>query len=138
MLTQGLTGVRDETDILSESSHEINPKWKPKSRITKITIRIQCDQVEISFQVKSVQSSIPRGVHPVIAAFATYGRPEKAMLAASVKAHAETHAECDEKKAKLAASFKAHAETQWTCDEERRKHMASVQAHAETHAEYHE
>ena len=40
------------------------------------------------------------------------------MITASVKAHAETHAECDEEKAKLAASVKAHAETHAACDEE--------------------
>ena len=50
----------------------------------------------------------------------------------SVKAHAETHAECDEETRKLAASVKAHAETKVECDEETRKLVASVKAHAET------
>jgi CheY-like chemotaxis protein len=59
----------------------------------------------------------------------------KAMLAASVKALAETHTECEEEKANLAASFKAHAETQVVYDEEKAKLVASVKAHALTQAE---
>jgi hypothetical protein len=60
---------------------------------------------------------------------------ETRKLVASVKAHAETHAECDEETRKLVASVKAHAETQVECDEEKAKHVASVKAHALTQAE---
>ena len=86
--------------LIIESPHE---KFTRNGKQSPVTTR---NALEISFQEEPIHSKKEESIH------APYGRPKKAMITASVQAHAETHAECDEEKAKLAASVKAHSETQ--------------------------